>query len=247
MISYPKITVITVCLNEVNSIEETINTVVTQSYQNTEYVVIDGGSTDGTLQKIEKYVSSIDIIEHQKGKGIYNAMNQGIALSNGDYLYFLNAGDRLYSKDTLSHIAGMISQDNGLDIVFGDYLKITDSGEELVTDSTEISMDRLKDGMICHQAMFSNRKMFERNGGFDESLSIVADYDWLARNIVKGKLRTKYVQRPIVKWDSSGVSSTSDYRIQQFLAMKRYFGIFYSLEKVFYPNVARKLRALWRL
>ena len=244
--NFPKITVITVCLNEENSIEGTINSVVAQTYQNTEYIVIDGGSTDGTRLKIEKYKADINVFEQQDGKGIYNAMNLGIDLSSGDYLHFLNAGDRFYSREILSQFAEVIGQADQPDIVYGDYIRITDSEEEVIRNSSEITLDRLKEGMICHQAIFSNRKMFERNGGFDESLSIVADYDWLARNVVKGKFRTRYVQQPIVEWDGSGVSSTSDYRWQQMLVMKRYYGLLPSLEKVFYPNVARKLRAIWR-
>jgi len=242
----PKITIITVCLNEEEAIEETIASVAAQTYQNTEYVIVDGGSIDGTRQIIEQYNSHIDIVEQQKGKGIYNAMNLGIHLSTGNYLHFLNAGDQFYSTETLSQIAEEIHRADGPDIVYGDYLRITDTGEEIIRNSPEITLDRLKEGMVCHQALFSSIEIFRRNGGFDESLSIVADYDWLVRNVAKGELRTRYVKQPIVKWDGSGISSTSDYRIQQFLAMKRYYGLVPSLEKVFYPNVSRRLRSLWR-
>jgi len=241
----PKITIVTVCLNEVKVIEETISSVLSQTYQNTEYIVIDGGSIDGTRQIIEKYESGIDKFEQQKGKGIYNAMNQGIARSSGDYLHFLNAGDRFYSNETLAGIAGAIGDDGGPDIVYGDYIQVNGTEEEMVRSSGAITLERLKEGMICHQVLFSKREMFEQNGGFDESLSIVADYDWLVRNAVRKNISTSYVGQPIVRWDGGGISSITDYRIQQFLVMKRYYGLIPSLEQVFYPNVSRKLRALW--
>ena len=237
---------ITVGLNEAGTIEDTIASVLTQTYQNMEYVVIDGGSTDGTRQKIEKYCSRIDVVGAQKGKGIYNAMNEGIRHASGDYLQFLNAGDRYYSRETLACIAEAINDDNEPDIVYGDYIRVNGTKEEMVRSFGPITLERLKDGMICHQVLFSKREMFEQNGGFDESLSIVADYDWLVRNVVRKKLRTAYIGQPIVMWDGGGISSTKDYRIQQFLAMRRYYGLIPSLEHVFYPNVSRKLRAFWR-
>lgn len=226
-------------------IDETISSVLSQTYQNIEYIVIDGGSTDGTGQIIEKCGSRIDIVDIQKGKGIYNAMNQGIRHASGDYLQFLNAGDRFYSNETLAYIAGVIKDDRDPDIVYGDYILVNNSEEKMIRSSRDITYERLKEGMVCHQVLFSKREMFEQNGGFDESLSIVADYDWLVRNVILKKLRIKYVGQPIVRWDGSGISSTKDYRIQQFIAMKRYYGLIPSLERVFYPNVSRKIRALW--
>ena len=97
------ISIITVCLNAVETIETTIRSVLQQTYKNVEYIVIDGGSTDGTLQIIEKYRNDISILISEKDEGIYDAMNKGIELARGDYIGIINADD-WYEKDAVEHV-----------------------------------------------------------------------------------------------------------------------------------------------
>jgi len=243
---FPKISIITVCKNEVTTIGKTIKSVLAQSYGNKEYIVVEGGSTDGTRNRIERYLDGIDVYQQQKGAGIYNAMNQGIRQATGDYIYFLNAGDTLFSSETLANVAGEIRNNSNPDIVYGDLIMVGDPTEKLVRSYPEINLENLKNGMVCHQVIFSKKELFDNDGLFDESLSIVADYDWLVRKVVSGQLRSAYVDHAIVRFDNSGVSSTTDYRYQMFLAMKRYYGLFPSIERIYLPNISRKFRNAWK-
>lgn len=240
----PKFTVITVCRNEASTIGDTVRSLLAQSYQNKEYIIIDGGSTDGTLEEIEKYAHGIKTVRQQKGKGIYNAMNEGISLATGDYVHFLNAGDLFYSSQILDLVARTIRDADEPDIVYGNRIIVNGKRERFVRSYPSITLERLKEGMICHQVIFSKRELFEKNGGFDESFSIVADYDWLIRNVLVGNLQARYLDEVFVKYDGNGISSTTDYRYQKFLVQKRHFGLFSTLENKYFPNVSKKVRKL---
>lgn len=98
---HPKFSIITVTYNAEKVLEDTIQSIVTQSYKNVEYIIVDGGSTDGTLTIVNKYKEHIHTIVSEPDKGLYDAMNKGIKLATGDYLCFLNAGDGLHEDDTL--------------------------------------------------------------------------------------------------------------------------------------------------
>ena len=113
-----KISVITVCYNEAATIEKTLESIFNQTYQNIEFIVIDGGSTDGTLDIIEKYKDKIAYFVSEPDEGIYNAMNKGIKASSGEVLYFLNANDTLYSDDVLETVVSVFEKGN-YDFVYG--------------------------------------------------------------------------------------------------------------------------------
>src|SRR5699024_3733405 len=100
----PKISIITVVFNNAKDIEYTIQSVLNQSYEHVEYIIIDGLSTDGTLDILNKYRAQIDILISEKDKGIYDAMNKGLEQATGDYVLFLNSGDAFYDKNTLSEV-----------------------------------------------------------------------------------------------------------------------------------------------
>lgn len=113
-----KVSVITVCFNAIDTIEETILSVLGQKYENKEYIIIDGGSTDGTLDIIRKYSDSLYYWVSEKDKGIYDAMNKGIAIATGDWINFMNAGDYFCSCNTLSDVFS-VNDYEGLDVIYG--------------------------------------------------------------------------------------------------------------------------------
>ena len=113
-----KISVVTVCYNSVDTIEETMLSVLNQTYSDVEYIIIDGGSTDGTVDIIKKYADRIAYWVSEPDNSIYDAMNKGIAVATGDYINFMNSGDSFASKDSISNVLTNIKED--IDIVFGD-------------------------------------------------------------------------------------------------------------------------------
>ncbi|RZK61390.1 MAG: glycosyltransferase, partial [Pedobacter sp.] len=124
----PKLTVITIVYNNVRDIERTINSVLNQTYPKIEYIIIDGKSTDGTLDIIEKYRSKISKIVSEPDKGIYDAMNKGLALATGDYVLFMNSGDEIYDETTVEDI---FESAPGADIYYGETEMYNDDWESL--------------------------------------------------------------------------------------------------------------------
>lgn len=166
-----KFTIVTVCYNAVRDIEKTIQSVLSQKYLNLEYIVIDGNSTDGTVEIIDKYSSKITTWISEPDKGIYDAMNKGINLATGDYINFMNAGDTFYDDNVLCKIASL---DLLEDVVYGDAIMIT----ELYTfHQVPKSLSLFKKTLpFCHQSSFTKAKLLKQFK-FDLSYTSAADYN----------------------------------------------------------------------
>ena len=175
MNSNPFISIVTVSYNAVTTIEQTILSVLNQTYSNIEYIIIDGGSTDGTVDIIKKYTDKISYWVSESDKGIYNAMNKGIDCSTGDYILFCNADDTLYSSTTIEECACFI--DDFVDVLYGDL--IFKYGEQLIKKESKSSLDDFKKYMpLFHPATFVKRNLL-LDYKFDESYRIAADYKLL--------------------------------------------------------------------
>ena len=152
----PKISVITVVYNGEKYLEHTIQSVINQTYKNLEYIIIDGGSTDGTIDIIKKYKTKIDYWISEKDKGIYDAMNKGINVANSNsYLLFLNAGDSFYNNQTLKKIFQKYI-DNNTGIIYGK----TSTGKKILNYNKQITLKDMAQGMmICHQSTFLKKQI----------------------------------------------------------------------------------------
>ena len=167
-IDNPLITVITVVFNGANYLEKTILSVITQSYDNIEYIIIDGGSTDNSINIISQYENKIDYWISENDTGIYDAMNKGVKFSNqSSYLYFLNSGDYVFYSDVFARLSKLF---DGKNIVFG---KIQYDTGEIVKSS--LSVNRYLHNTIHHQSIFYPSQII-RHIGFDCSYRIMADY-----------------------------------------------------------------------
>lgn len=155
-----KISIVTVCFNAEAVIEETIKSVISQTHQDIEYIIIDGKSSDSTMSRIEKYSDKIDKIISEPDKGIYDAMNKGVALASGDYINFMNAGDVFSSPEVVSKIERLIEPDS--DVVYGDSTMIGYNGERTVnvagTDTSVIS----KKPIYRHNASFTRTSLHKK-------------------------------------------------------------------------------------
>lgn len=184
-----KITVITVCYNAEKVIEDTIKSVVGQSYKNIEYIIIDGSSQDRTMDIVKKYATN-DRIRYisEPDNGIYDAMNKGIALSTGDYLEFLNAGDTFVDNKVVASVATKIKETSA-DVVYGDIIYQYPNGSTSVRVYGQFCSGLfyyLLGDCINHQAIFAKKDCFQKDM-FDISYAICADREWMIRVKKEGK------------------------------------------------------------
>lgn len=203
-VNTPTISIITIVYNNVRDIEYTLLSVINQTYPNIEYIVIDGASTDGTLEVINSYRGSIDVLVSEKDKGIYDAMNKGLARATGDYVLFLNSGDELYDNGTIQCI---VEKGNGADIIYGE-TKLVDEDRNIVgvrrhRAPATFDWKSFRYGMnICHQAIYVKRNIAP---AYDTSYQLSADIDWVIRAAKQAKT-TKNVQAYVTRYLVGGMS-----------------------------------------
>ena len=196
----PKLSVITIVYNNASAIERTMLSVLNQTYPNIEYIIIDGASTDGTLEIIKKYESQLAKLVSEKDKGIYDAMNKGLALSTGDYVLFMNSGDEIYETQTVEKI--FATADNA-DIYYGETEMYDENwnslGQRRHQAPESFNWKSFKYGMsISHQAIYMKRRLTEP---YSLKYKYSADIDWIikiakkASHIVNTKL---YVAKYLV-------------------------------------------------
>lgn len=197
---HQKITVITVVYNAKDCIERTIESVVGQIDCDLEYIIIDGASTDGTVDIIQKYRHYLSYWVSEKDGGIYEAMNKGINASTGDWIIFMNAGDYFCDSDTISMVIPHLTQDN--DIVSGD-IYLWEAGERMYTHAK--GLDKAMEGMFCfHQTMFTRTALCKKYK-FDTSFKIAGDYDFALKCLMNGA-QFAYLSFPIANFFSGGLS-----------------------------------------
>lgn len=221
----PILSVITVVYNNAADIERTLLSVLNQTYQGIEYIVIDGRSTDGTLQIIEKYKDRIDTLISEKDKGIYDAMNKALAVATGDYVLFMNSADEFYSDDTVANV--FAAADNA-DIYYGETEMIGENGESLGqrrhAAPAKFTWKGFKYGMsISHQAIYIRRSLVEP---YDPKYQLSADIDWILRAAKKAGLIVN-VNQYVAKYKVGGMSKQKHRQslAERFDIMKRYYGL----------------------
>lgn len=192
------ISIITVTFNASKTIEKTIESVIQQTSKDYEYIIVDGGSTDSTMDIIHRYEGYISQTISEKDKGVYDAMNKGVRIARGDYICFLNSGDYFYNNSVIEKISNVISLNPGYDIFYGNAIIVFPSGNECwqVRGDVQAKISSSKynylskaeiSGDIIHQAIFASKRCFEHNL-FDLSYKLRAELDWYYGCIEKGFL-----------------------------------------------------------
>lgn len=205
-----KISIITIVLNDKQNIGKTIQSVLTQNVER-EYIIIDGGSADGTLEIIEKYKDNIDILISEKDNGIYDAMNKAVSLSSGEWICFINSGDKIYSKDTLQSIEHKLSKD--VDVFYGDWeVRYKNKSRKAKANK---KLDDIWKGMIfSHQSCLVRKETLLKNP-FNINNSIAADFE-LFYSLFKQGYNFQYIPITIASVSAGGVSDKK--RFQSILA-----------------------------
>ena len=188
---HPKFSIITVTYNAEKVLEDTIQSVVFQTYRNVEYIIVDGGSNDNTLDVVHKYQERICKVISEPDKGLYDAMNKGIRMATGDYLCFLNAGDELHENETLQKIVYTLKGKELPDVIYGETAIVDEEGHFLhmrrLSTPEHLHWKSFKEGMlVCHQAFFSRRELALANP-YDLRYRFSADFDWCIRIMKQSK------------------------------------------------------------
>lgn len=205
-----KLSIITVCYNEEKTIEQTIRSVLNQSFQDFEYIIIDGGSNDGTVDIINNYKDKIDHFVSEADNGIFDAFNKGIGLSNAEYVYFLNAGDYFCSDNVLESIFAI---NPNAELVYGDIIVEMNSGWAFRKKSpSRICLFYMFVDSIPHQATFTKRELFDKAGLYDLSCRIAADYRFSLKAIYQHNATLQYIPQPIAYYNLRGDSGKKENR-----------------------------------
>jgi glycosyltransferase len=205
------ISLITVCYNRVVTIEHTIQSVISQDYDDIEYIVIDGGSTDGSTDIINRYSERISHVVSESDTGMYQAINKGIRLATGDIIGLLHSDDVFYSSDVLSKIADVFGRSQA-DIVYGNGIFVSpDHPSKTVRNwiGGEYNWINVKRGWLpLHPTVYVKREIYERCGLYDESYKIAADSDMLVRILYDYRFNVCYLNEYIVRMQIGGLSTS---------------------------------------
>lgn len=193
--------IVTASFNPGPKIEKTINSVLSQDKDLFEFILIDGASTDGSLSVVEKYAENIKLIS-EADEGVYDAMNKGIDLATGKYLYFLGAGDSL-KAGILTKIERLLPHGE-LWFIYGNVYMI-DQG---VIYDGEFNLAKLKKRNICHQAIFYERTIFDVVGKFDTRFKVLADHAFNLKCFFNNRIQKKYIAYVIANFEGGGISQT---------------------------------------
>ncbi len=243
----PKISIITINYNNADGLKKTIESVVSQSFSDFEYIVIDGASTDNSLDIIKKYASKITRWVSEKDNGIYNAQNKGISFAKGEYCLFLNSGDFLYDNKVLEKV---FSKNYTEDIIYGDMIVDYGSGKTVYgKQPNKITFEFLIHTTLWHPVSFIKRKLFDKYGKYNEEYKIISDYEFFVRTILLENVTTRHIRLAISIFNTAGIGSSPEHEATHQLERKMVQEKYFSKEKIervklFYTNRKRKQLAI---
>lgn len=207
-----KLTIVTINYNNREGLERTLRSVTAQLTADTEYVVIDGGSTDGSVELIQQYAKHIAYWVSEPDKGIYNAMNKAIKVAKGEYINFMNSGDTFYSAEVLPRVVPLL---NGKDFYIGDEKREVNGKTKIITAPNRIHFASIAHRAMKHQASFIRTQLL-KNRPYSEKYKIVSDWEQMFYEFVVNNASYEHLPFIVSEFDMSGVSSNVDnYCLQQ--------------------------------
>lgn len=199
-----KLSIITINLNNKAGLERTVLSVIQQSYTDFEYIIIDGGSDDGSQGIIKESEKRITYWVSEKDKGIYNAMNKGIFKANGDYCLFINSGD-IFTKSTI--LDEMISYINDEDILYGNgFFKAKNNALEKLECPENLTLGFFTLYCLLHPCTLIRKSLFDKYGLYNESNKIISDYEFFIETVILNKVKTKFIPLDIAIAEDNGIS-----------------------------------------
>lgn len=241
----PKVSVITITYNAERFLKNTIESIISQSNKEFEYLIVDGGSKDGTPDIIRQYAnthySSFAEAEAREpelcpqicwisepDKGLYDAMNKGLCLAKGDFVWFINAGDKIFDEDTLQAVVDTISQNPSCDVVYGQTIIIDEEenicGERHKIAPKNLTYKSLLNGLVvCHQSILVRNDIAPE---YDIQYRISADYDWVCKVLAKSR-QNCYIDNYLSRFMIAGVSTQQRKKswMERYCIMRKHFGL----------------------
>lgn len=218
-----RLSIITITYNNLVGLRKTADSVLEQTMSDFEWIIIDGASTDGTKEYLAAMAAKLQItncklqIISEPDSGIYNAMNKGIRLAQGEYIQILNAGDCLAATDVTERMLSALTEQTAkagqpIDILYGNMLKVDGKGKLIGKSGyTEYSLRQFYSSTLNHDCAYIRRALFDDDhyGLYDESLRIVSDWKWYLQAIGLGKVRPVYADIDVTIFDGGGISETN--------------------------------------
>ena len=205
-----RISIVTACLNNHLTVEQAIQSVIYQTHTNLEHILVDGGSTDGTLEIVERYTRRISRIISGRDRGLYDALNKGIQAATGDVVGFLHADDTYADRMAIQKVIEFFESQK-VDSIYGDLIYVDKQNADKVIRywrAGAFDLAKMRSGwMPPHPALFVKRSIYEKYGLFDLSYSIAADYDLMMRFLVDRAMTVAYLPEVLVKMRTGGTSN----------------------------------------
>lgn len=214
-----KLSIITINRNNAEGLRKTLGSVANQTCKDFEHIIIDGASTDDSVEVIKRYENSVlnssPVTHHQikwisePDKGIYNAMNKGIRMASGEYVQFLNSGDCLANDKVVERMLQEIKENHVPDLIYGNMIKIGEDGEFVGKSGyVECTLLQFYLATLNHDCAFVKKSLFDVYGLYDENLKIVSDWKWYLQAIGLGKVKPIYVDIDVTIFDANGISES---------------------------------------
>lgn len=228
-----KLSIITINYNNLEGLKRTYESVVEQTCQDFEWIIIDGGSTDGSKEFIEEHQEHFAYWCSEPDKGIYNAMNKGIMKATGEYLQFLNSGDNLVDNKVVEEFLALGWNE---DVVSGDIILDGDDNERRNNpDEEELDLDSLRYGTVTHPASYIKKDLFLKYGMYDEALRIVSDWKFFLEVLIIQGCSYKHWSRVVANFNTDGICSSPEndaiHKEERKKVLNQYRRILRSMEK----------------
>lgn len=232
-----KISIITVNYNDKIGLEKTILSVINQTFNDFEFIVIDGDSSDGSKQIIEKYSDKITHWISEKDTGVYNAMNKGIKIVKGEFIIFMNGGDTFFNEKVLEEVQAFLVDE--YDIYYGNTCIIKTSSKRIKTYPKELNFSYFFTNTINHQSTFIRKKMFFDYFLYNEKFKIVSDWEFFIYTICSENRPYKYLEKTIANYDFTGISSIEKYRSLAHHEKQEVYNTYFPLFLEDYKNISQ--------